>query len=126
MRNESWVRGPDCAGCVKTPGEDEITTHLFVATCPHCGLVFDWRLKWGGVFLPDAVFRWEEYIAPSAWWDHDHCAMCWQTFMEVDHPDIQRFGYVTNKNRQEWWVCRNCFEDFREESGWQVEPPDGA
>jgi hypothetical protein len=44
--------------------------------------------------------------------------------MEVDHPSIQRFGFVTATDVQEWWVCRDCFEDFREQFGWQVEPPE--
>lgn len=105
------------------PGEDEISTPLFVASCPHCGLEFDSRLYWGRAFLPGAVFQWEEYFAPSEVWDHDHCGLCGQKFMELDHPDIERCGYVTNANGQEWWVCDNCFEDFHEEYGWQVEPP---
>jgi hypothetical protein len=124
MRDISWVSCPDCQESVQTPSEEQIRTPLFVATCPHCGLVFDWRLSWGQDFLRGAVFRWEEYLAPSEVWDHDHCAFCWQKFMEVDHPSIQRFGFVTATDVQEWWVCRDCFEDFREQFGWQVEPPE--
>jgi hypothetical protein len=44
MRDDTWVRCPNCQEFVKTPGEDQISTPLFVATCPHCALEFDWRL----------------------------------------------------------------------------------
>jgi hypothetical protein len=44
--------------------------------------------------------------------------------METDCPGIERFGYVTNTAVEEWWVCRDCFDDFHEEFGWTVEPPE--
>ncbi|MDG3002335.1 hypothetical protein [Paludisphaera mucosa] len=131
MRNKGWVHCPDCDAWVATPGEDQIATPLFVATCHHCGSEFDWRSfkwDWSRRFLVGACFRWEEYVAPredpTYIWSHEHCAMCRQTFMELDHPSIQRFGYVANANGQEWWVCRTCFDDFQEEFNWRVEPPD--
>jgi hypothetical protein len=123
LRDASWIRCPDCQEFVETPGEDQIRTPFFVATCSHCGLEFDWRLSWGKDFIRDAVFRWEEYLAPSEAWDHDHCVFCTQRFMEVDCPGIERFGYVTDTEVEEWWVCRRCFDDLREEFGWHVEPP---
>ncbi|MCI0376788.1 MAG: hypothetical protein L0215_04210 [Gemmataceae bacterium] len=121
MRNLGWVCCPVCNEVVQKPGEDQIRTPFFVATCTHCGLVFDWRLSGGMDFLRGAVFRWEEYVAPSEVWDHDHCAFCGQKFMEVDDPGIHRFGYVCYSQVQEWWVCRDCFEDFREELDLRVE-----
>jgi hypothetical protein len=77
---------------VKTPGEDDIGTPVFVATCPHCGLEFDWRASWGKDYFRGAVLNWDEYVAPSVAWDHDHCVLCFQKFMELDHPEIERFG----------------------------------
>ena len=75
-------------------------------------------------FLRGATLCWQEYIAPSATWEHDHCEFCFQTFMEVDHPDVERAGYVTYTPGGAWWICRNCYEDLHEEFGWQVEPPE--
>src|SRR5262245_40021772 len=98
MRDSGWVRCPDCEEFVPTPGESDGGAPLFAATCPHCGLEFDWRLSWGKEGrLRGAVFAWEEYSAPSEAWDHDHCAFCWQKFMEEDHPGVERFGYVTQR-----------------------------
>jgi hypothetical protein len=125
MSESGWVRCPQCEEFVPTPDEAGVGPARFVATCPRCRWAFDWRLGWGkDDFLRGAVFVWEEYSAPSEAWDHDHCAFCWQKFMEVDRPDVERFGYVTDTEVQEWWVCRGCFEDFRERFGWQVEPPE--
>jgi hypothetical protein len=118
MRDDSWVRCPECQEFVQTPGEDRIRNPLFAAICPGCGLEFDWRVS-GNDFLRGALFRWEEYVAPSEEWDHDHCAFCLQKFMQIDRPGIERFAYVTYTDVEEWWVCRACFEDFREEFGWQ-------
>jgi hypothetical protein len=112
---------PDCEEVVEVPGEDRISTPLFVATCQHCGLEFDWRLSYGKDHLRGAALHWEEYTAPSEVWDHDHCAICSQKFMEEELPGIERAGYVTYKH-QPWWICRQCFEDLHEEMEWQVEP----
>src|SRR4051812_31183444 len=71
MCDNVWIRCPDCREFVKTPGEDQISTLLFAATCSHCGLEFDWRSTHCENFLRGAVFRWEEYLAPSQVWDHD-------------------------------------------------------
>jgi hypothetical protein len=124
MRNTTWVRCPDCEEFVQVPGEDQISTPLFVASCPHCGLEFDWRLSYGEDFLRGATLAWEEYLAPSETWDHDHCAMCWQKFMEVDWPGVEHAGYVAYTPGEVWWICQRCFEDLHEEMGWQVEPPE--
>jgi len=102
------------------PGEEQISTPLFVATCQSCGLQFDWRLS-NKDFLHETTFHWEEYMAPSETWDHDHCAMCWQTFMEAELPGVQQAGYVGYTEEEVWWICQQCFEDLREEMGWQVE-----
>lgn len=124
MRDGGWVRCPDCKEFVEIPGEDQISTPLFVATCPHCGLEFDWRLSDGKDFLRGATLAWQEYIAPSEVWDHDHCALCWQKFMEDDLPGVEQAGYAAYTTGEVWWICQRCFDDLGEEMGWQVEPPD--
>src|SRR5262245_9262078 len=121
MREGGWVRCPDCDEFVEVPGEDRISTPLFVATCLNCGLEFDWRLSHKD-YLQGAILHWEEYMAPSAVWDHDHCEMCWQKFMEEDLPGVEHAGYVTYTPGEVCWVCQQCFEDLAEEMGWQVEP----
>jgi hypothetical protein len=124
MRDAGWVRCPECDTIVETPGEERISAPLFVATCPDCGLEFDWRLSYGKDHLRGATLHWEQYLAPSETWDHDHCAMCWQKFMEDELPGVERTGYVTYTPTQACWICPQCFEDLHEEMGWQISPPE--
>jgi hypothetical protein len=123
MRDRGWVRCPDCGEAVEVPGEDQISKPLFVAMCQCCGLEFDWRLS-NQDFLREATLHWGEYLAPSESWNHDHCAMCWQKFMEADLPGVQHAGYVTYTEDDVWWICTQCVEDLREEMGWRIEIQD--
>ena len=127
MRDVGCVRCPGCQQFVEVPGEDRISTPLFVATCRRCGLEFDWRLSPGKDFLHGATLAWQEYLARGEGvWSYDCCVFCWQTFMEEGPPGVERAGYVTHTPSEIWWVCRRCFEDFGEEMGWRVEPLDDA
>jgi hypothetical protein len=38
-------------------------------------------------------------------WDHEHCAICWETIDEDEHP----FGY-TDQNDE--WVCEVCYSNY--------------
>ena len=133
MRSDAWLRCPACDGVVKVPNEDQISIPLFVASCSHCGLEFDWRLTRskdhlrGAVLYRETFFR-ADYSAPNTIWDHEHCAMCWLTFMEEDLPAVERAGFVVYQFGQEWWICRDCFDCLAEEMDWSIdtseEPPD--
>jgi hypothetical protein len=65
-----------------------------------------------------------EGVEPRGW-DHDHCDFCWATFMASeaarDDPEILGAGYtVAGPERSTFWICRTCFDDFRERFGWSV------
>jgi hypothetical protein len=122
-RDMLWMSCPGCEEDIEVLGEGRTSTPLFVATCPRCGLVFDWRLP-DNDYLRGATLRWAEYVAPSEVWDHDHCAMCWQKFMEEKLPGVEQAGYVTDTPNEVQWVCQRCLDDLGEEMGWQVEPPE--
>ena len=81
-------------------------------------------------------FQLRKYDAPTKVWDHDHCVGCCATFSEIDRPDFQHEGYfttvpTTNSPEPKFdgmkcigeprpggfalrWVCRGCFEEFRD------------
>jgi hypothetical protein len=40
-------------------------------------------------------------------WDHEHCAICWETL----GPGGQAEGYVSG---QRTWVCERCYLNFVE------------
>jgi hypothetical protein len=80
----------------------------------------DWRLTNQDLYLAGATLYWKQWARPGEEWDHDHCAFCWAKFMEEDRPGVLHEGYVTADGRH--WICRGCFDDFRERFGWKVEP----
>ena len=56
--------------------------------------------------------------------DHDHCEFCWAKFMVEDYPDVLHEGYSTLDEYR--WVCKGCFEDFKESFQWRVNPVSGS
>ena len=92
--------------------------------------------------LDGLLFQLRKYEAPTKEWDHDHCVGCWAKFSEVDRPDFLHEGYFTtvpdteqpagNEPGEEClreptpsgfalrWVCRECFEEFRDVLGFRV------
>jgi hypothetical protein len=95
----------------------------------------------------DAKLRWTRFRAPSPDWDHEHCVLCGQTFMEIDFDDALREGYLaqpygatvdisSEEDRttrgeglrfvsaptEDRWVCPTCFRDFQERFRWSAEP----
>ena len=77
----------------------------------------DWRLLNQQEYLMNAKLKKMQYTKPSEKWDHDHCAFCWDKFSENDE-DLQQ-GYCTPD--QKYWVCEECFNDFKEMFGFKVE-----
>ena len=38
--------------------------------------------------------------------------------MKIENSEFLNEGYVTKDNR--YWICRDCFFDFRDEFKWSV------
>ena len=72
-------------------------------------------------YLKGVTLVWREYLPSNPKNDHDHCAFCWVTFMRDNNsvPDAQTSGYSTTDRYH--WVCKGCFEDFRDLFQWKVE-----
>ncbi len=79
----------------------------------------DWRRAGQERFLREVSLRWTSYRKPRESWDHDHCAFCRLKFMDAGAEDIETAGYVTRDARH--WICKGCFEDFKDEFRWHVE-----
>lgn len=77
----------------------------------------DWRLLNQQEYLMSAKLKKSEYKKPSEKWDHDHCAFCWDKFSE-DKEDLTQ-GYCTAD--QKYWICEECFNDFKEMFKFEVE-----
>ena len=80
----------------------------------------DWRLQGQEKYLRGVTLVHRHYrpYPKDPKWDHDHCEFCMATFMVEDLPDVLHQGYATQDDYR--WICRQCFEDFREMFGWSV------
>ena len=82
----------------------------------------DWRLAFLNGYPTGITFYRAVYKQPNEVWDHDHCIGCWAKFSEHDLPgDAHRIvheGYTTDEGP--WWICDECFRDFKDRFGWQV------
>jgi len=78
----------------------------------------DQRLGRQERYLTAVTLRWQEYHAPRADWDHDHCAFCWAKFIDGSGPGVEHAGYTTLDEKH--WVCKTCFGDFRERFAWKI------
>lgn len=81
----------------------------------------DWRLTNQMAYMKAATLAWRTYVPPSESWDHDHCEFCFAKFLPAPAgPDVEVAGYVTLDD-SERWVCKRCFDNFRDLFAWNVE-----
>lgn len=80
----------------------------------------DWRLNFGKEPSFYGKYRWslKKWTKTSPHWDHDHCEFCWQKISDIDNPDIQPEGWADDEEK--FWVCKSCFEDFKEMYQWEL------
>jgi hypothetical protein len=80
-----------------------------------------WRID-NAKHLKGVRLQFRRYRRWSESWDHDHCSGCWAKFAEFDGPGIQHEGYATGDDyhlgAEYEWVCRECFEDLRNDLDW--------
>ena len=77
----------------------------------------DWRIKPGDdQLMHGATVRWTAWRSEGPRDDHAHCQFCMVHFSDhvlPDDPDRRFEGYVT-QDRHRYWICRRCFEDFKD------------
>jgi hypothetical protein len=80
--------------------------------------IVDWRLRGQERYLGRARLRRAQYRPPSTAWDHDHCEFCNAKLADWVASDVLREGWQTEDEYR--WICDACFEDFREQFGFEV------
>ena len=84
-----------------------------------------WRLE-NASHLQGLRLQLRRYARWSESGDHDHCSACWAKFAEFDGPEIQHEGYATGDDYKHGagyeWVCRDCFDDLKDDMGWAASP----
>lgn len=98
----------------------------------------DWRLAGQESYLQGATLEWVRYRRWRESWDHDHCSFCWARFAEAGATspmapepgtpsEIRVEGYATvdmpDRPDHYFWICKRCFEDFKDKFGWRVRTP---
>ncbi|MGH7391055.1 MAG: hypothetical protein ACREM3_16595 [Candidatus Rokuibacteriota bacterium] len=79
----------------------------------------DWRLHGQKAYLRGRTLRWTKWWPNREGWDHDHCKFCNQEFCDTGHDGSMTEGYVTANDTYRW-ICRRCFEDFKDRFSWTV------
>jgi hypothetical protein len=109
----------------------------------------DWRLTWEEEWMYGGKLEHRTFTAPTPDWDHEHCVLCQEKFMEPPHEGVLHEGLVYGYERscemapledrsadypdvpggsgtivrgpaQERWICETCFEDFKPRFGWSA------
>jgi hypothetical protein len=81
----------------------------------------DWRLQGQERYLLGVRLHWQAWEPERVGNEHDHCEFCMVHFGHKelsDDPDTQLAGYSTDDRQR--WICRSCFEDFRDRFRWEV------
>ena len=81
----------------------------------------DWRLDPYDGFLDGETFCFKKFIS-TATNDHEHCYFCWQkiTDLEIEDSDSEGYCTISLKTGQENWVCKNCFNEFKNRFNFKV------
>jgi hypothetical protein len=96
----------------------------------------DWRRMGQERYLRGVRLTWKRYQALRADWEHEHCAFCFQKFLDARYSGWARRELEANPDRNDAagyttvgddgqeagsaWICKQCFADFAEEFGWVV------
>ena len=81
----------------------------------------DWRLEDYDGYLDGETFRLENFVSTDTD-DHEHCAFCWQKITDLKIEDCDPNGYhlITPKAGQPNWVCKQCFNDFKDKLNFKL------
>ena len=77
----------------------------------------DWRRQRQEQYLRGVVLVFKDYHPHRIRWEHDHCEFCGSKF-SLNEGDLKK-GYSTLDEC--YWICCECFNDFKDEFSWQVE-----
>jgi hypothetical protein len=77
----------------------------------------DWRLMDQMGYLFQKELRHLQWRPYREGWDHDHCEFCNASLSE-DGGDFH-IGYCTSD--EYYWICPECFADFKEMFQWTVQ-----
>jgi hypothetical protein len=79
----------------------------------------DWRLQNQESYLAGLEWEKRDYFQYSDDWDHDHCEFC-GVKMSVGAKLEESIGHGYTAKKGYYWVCEQCFSDFRKQFEWKI------
>jgi hypothetical protein len=79
----------------------------------------NWRLFGQDQYLQGLELAFRQYSSSPHSHPSAHCEFCSREFAEfATGPDVVTEGYSSHNGFR--WICRICFDDFRDEFKWRV------
>jgi len=97
----------------------------------------DWRRAGQEKYLLGERLTWKRYQALRGNWEHEHCAFCFQKFLDASYSELARQALIDEPDKNDpagyttvggdgqepagkHWICKQCFEDLAQEFSWTV------
>lgn len=80
----------------------------------------DWRLTGQEEYLQGVRLIYSKYTPYREGWDHDHCEFCSRK-LAVEGGDFTEGNSTVDRY---YWICPECFEDFKDQFQWSTTPDD--
>jgi len=72
----------------------------------------DWRIRNQAKYLKGREFVYAKYEALNSHWEHEHCEFC---ILKISEGE---YAYCTTD--EYYWVCKSCFNDFKDSFAFSV------
>ncbi|MDE7181874.1 MAG: hypothetical protein K2O41_02420 [Clostridia bacterium] len=81
----------------------------------------DWRIETYRGHLNGETFSLKDFVS-TATNNHEHCVFCWRKITDLNIEECDREGYCAfnSKTGQANWVCKGCFNDFKEQFNFKL------
>lgn len=79
----------------------------------------DWRRMGQENYLMGVKLRYVlQYKPLSERWEHEHCCFCAKKISQYEGD--AHSGYCTTDEKQSYWICEECYQDFKYEFNWTL------
>ena len=88
----------------------------------------EWRLDLYDGFLNNEMFELKKFQTlpfknnSKVLNDHEHCIFCWKTITDLnleEEHDTEGYCCFYHKTSQFYWICKDCFNDFKIRFQWK-------
>ena len=81
----------------------------------------DWRLtKSHENIKKEKEWKFKIYTPRRETWEHEHCVLCGDKISQYENTIHEGYTSTSKGRKDYWWLCPECFNDFKEMFGWEV------